>query len=141
MLFANADLDRRLKQLARTDSADPAQFFPRMDTWALMVYQHVWVAARQPERTRTEATWLRWLFLFGRILWRRRSGMMSVMRPIPEHFLDLSRRLDERDCPDPTPRNSEGTQPQPQHQHTSPAQTTATSSVMSSRYGTRQRRR
>ena len=106
MQAANADLDRRLRQLARTDSSGPAQFFPRMDTWAMMVLQHVWVAARQPERTRAEATWLRWLFLFGRILWCRRSGILSVMHPIPARFLDLNRRLDARDWPDPSPRHN-----------------------------------
>ena len=113
MQGANADLDRRLRQLARTDSSDPAQFFPRMDTWALMVLQHVWVVARQPERTRAESTWLRWLFLFGRILWCRRTGMLPVMHPIPDHFLDLIRRLDARDCPDPTPRHNEDALLQP----------------------------
>ena len=78
-----------------------------MDTWAMMVQQHVWVVVRQPERTRAESTWLRWLFLFGRILWCRRSGMMSVMHPIPEHFLALIRRHGARHWPDPSPRHNE----------------------------------
>jgi len=48
---ANADLDGRLRHMALTEAADPSQVYPRMDTWALIVYQHVWEASRRPGRT------------------------------------------------------------------------------------------